>query len=71
MNPDSISEWDDMSRITVQNSIYSKHDQTHSFSPCYRPAPAAVHTLIDDSIDSQDLNRPEEIQTFGHSLPQQ
>ena len=55
MNPDSISEWDDMSCITVQNSIYSKHDQTHSFSPCYRPAPAAVHTLIDDSINSEDL----------------
>ena len=54
MDQDSISDWDDMSCITVQNSIYSKNDQTHSFSPCYRPAPAAVHTLIDDSNNSQE-----------------
>ena len=59
MDQDSISDWDDMSCITVQNSIYSKHDQTHSFSPCYRPAPAAVHTLIDDSINSQE-QKPKE-----------
>ena len=46
-----ISDWDDMSCITVQNP--SEFDQTHSFSPCYRPAPAAVHTLVDDSINQQ------------------
>ena len=42
-----------MSCITVQNSIYTQQDQSHSFSPCYRPAPAAVHTLIDDSFNQQ------------------
>ena len=45
-----------MSCITVQNP--SEYDQTHSFSPCYRPAPAAVHTLVDDSINQQGTGIP-------------